>query len=116
MIAGTFSREIYSLHGGMSVRVSLAPTLTDGGFTSALTFQACVTSKYTAPPVSCSHRRELFLFNLRASKPTVGLSEEETENQIHKSTFTMEVYKEQDIAFYAAKYRFHCKFLMTLYI
>lgn len=64
---------------GKSVCLSLAAALAGGSVTSVLTFQACVTSKNTAPPVSCRHCRQLFLFNLRASKTTVGLSEDETE-------------------------------------
>lgn len=95
---GPCSPEIYLLPGGESVCASPAAALADGSVTSALTFQARVTSKNTAPPVSCRHCRQLFLFNLRASKTTVGLSEDETENQIHKSSFIMAVRKEQEIA------------------
>lgn len=67
--------------------------LTDWRAASELTFQACVTSKDTTPPVSCSHRRELFPLNLGASETTVGLSEDETEDP----TLITEVCNEEDI-------------------
>lgn len=68
--------------------------LTDGRAVSELTFQACVASKDTTPPVSCSHRRQLFLLNLRPSETTIGLSEDETE----APTLITEVRNEQNVA------------------
>lgn len=86
-------------------------SLTDWRAASELTFQACVASKDTTPPVSCSHRRQLFLLNLRAGKTTIGLSEDETENP----TLIMEVWNEQDVAILYVELWWHFAFNDFIY-